>query len=80
MTPEQEKRLEEISSKVTQIHGHLFGVNGHGSWLEVMDVRVNKLESKSEELSVFKVKMLAVVGAVSFVASGVGSKLAGLFK
>jgi hypothetical protein len=80
MTPEEAQRLEEISTKVTQIHGHLFGVNGHGSWLEVMDIRVNKLEGKSEELSAFKLKLLAVVGAVSFIASGIGSKIATLFK
>ena len=80
MTPEQEERLDEIGTKVTQIHGHLFGINGHSSWVEIVDERVTRLESKSEELSAFKVKLMAVVGAVSFVASGIGAKVAHFFE
>ena len=74
MTPEQENELRDIRTMVTQIHGQMFGVNGHGSLLD----RVDRLETRSEEMTTFKAKLLGVVGGVSLVASAIGSKLAHL--
>ena len=74
MTPEQEQRLEEIGTKVTQIHGQLFGVNGHGSLLE----RVERLELHSQGVNVFKAKLLGVVSGLSVIGSAIGAKIAHL--
>ena len=80
MTPEQEQRMEEIATKVTQIHGHLFGINGHGSWLENVESRVTRLELHKEEVNSFKAKLIGVVGGISLVGSAVGAKISHLFE
>jgi hypothetical protein len=74
VTPDQERKLDDLLIHVGQIRASLFGVEGQGGLHE----RVKSLEAHKDQMTVFKAKLIGVVAGVSGVASFAATKLAHL--
>jgi len=76
----------DTNQKVGEMHTTIFGAQGQGGLIRdhkefkaITESELARLNKHREEMTVFKAKLVAVVGVVSALMSFFGSKLAAIF-
>lgn len=72
MTEEQERKIDTIAEKVSQIHHTMFGVEGQGGVLR----DITELKKHRDEMKGLMAKIFGALIVIGSVASFLGAKVA----